>query len=202
MGRPRSAEAHSKVVHAAIRLFANQGIDATSMDSIAESSGVSKATIYKHWADKDALALEALSFLHGLNEDFPEFASGDIRKDLIDCLSYAPTHMPELRERIMPHLMSYSARNEAFGRMWRHRVIDRRRTALGKVFKRGVAEGKLVKKLDTDLWTALLFGPVLYRYVFDQVVTGKSLGSQPPVAFIEGVVGAFLKAFGMESRHR
>ena len=61
MVRQRSEEAHRKVVHAAIRLFAKQGIDATSMDSIADASGVSKATIYKHWEDKDALALEALS---------------------------------------------------------------------------------------------------------------------------------------------
>ena len=58
MGRPRSAEAHTKVLLAAVHLFAEQGIEATSMDSIAEASGVSKATIYKHWQDKDALCLE------------------------------------------------------------------------------------------------------------------------------------------------
>ena len=109
-----------------------QGIDATSMDSIADASGVSKATIYKHWADKDALALESLSFLHGLEEELPEFSSGDLRKDLIDSLSYAPAHMPDLRERIMPHLIAYSARNQAFGRAWRERVINRKRSALGE----------------------------------------------------------------------
>ena len=38
-----------------MQLFSERGIDATSMDAIAETSGVSKATIYKHWQDKDAL---------------------------------------------------------------------------------------------------------------------------------------------------
>ncbi len=196
MVRPRSAEAHYKVVEAAIRLFARRGIDATSMDSIADASGVSKATIYKHWADKDALALESLSYLHGLDEEFPEFTSGDLRKDLIDSLSYAPAHMPELRERIMPHLLAYSASNQAFGRAWRERVINRRRSALAKVLKRGVAQGTLEKHLDADFSTALLFGPVLYRYV----VAGKRSSAEPPIIFIEQVVDAFLKSFSAAPR--
>jgi len=33
-------------VDAAVLLFSERGIDATSMDAIAEASGVSKATIY------------------------------------------------------------------------------------------------------------------------------------------------------------
>jgi AcrR family transcriptional regulator len=196
MVRPRSAEAHRKVVDAAIRLFARQGIDSTSMDSIADASGVSKATIYKHWEDKDALALEALSYLYGLHEEFPDFASGDLRKDLVDCLSYESSRWPELRERMMPHLMAYSARNQAFGRAWRERSIMRRRAALAKVYQRGVTEGALQKHLDSDLSTALLFGPMLYRYIFDTYVKGKRGTKHPPKEFVEQVVDAFLKSFG------
>ncbi len=202
MVRPRSAEAHRKVISAAIRLFARQGIDSTSMDSIADISGVSKATIYKHWEDKDALALEALSFLYGIDEEFPDFASGDLRKDLVDCLGYAPAHMPEYRERIMPHLIAYSARNQAFGCAWRERVINRRRSALAKVFKRGMAEGALEKHLDTNLATALLFGPVLYRYIFDTYVAGERSSAKPPASFVEQVVDAFLKSFGRAPKRR
>lgn len=200
MVRQRSEEAHRKVVHAAIRLFAKQGIDVTSMDSIADSSGVSKATIYKHWEDKDALALEALSQLYGLHEEFPDFASGNLRKDLIDCLSYESSRWPELRERMMPHLMAYSARNQAFGRAWRERSIMRRRAALAKVYQRGVAEGALQKYLDFDLSTALLFGPMLYRYIFDTYVKGKRMSKQAPKEFVEQVVDAFLRSFGAEPR--
>ena len=58
------------MLDAAARLFADHGIDATSMDAIAEASSVSKATIYKHWPDKGALCLEVMSSLHG-PEPFP-----------------------------------------------------------------------------------------------------------------------------------
>jgi hypothetical protein len=65
MVRPRSIEAHEKVLNAALALFAERGIEATSMDAISQASGVSKATIYNHWADKEALLLEVMLMVNG-----------------------------------------------------------------------------------------------------------------------------------------
>src|ERR1700749_1250197 len=103
MARPRSAQAHKKVLMAAVELFSKRGIDAASMDAIAEASGVSKATIYKHWHDKDALALEALGLLFGFQEEPPQFDSGNLRPDFIDVLSYQPQRpRQEMKNRVMP----------------------------------------------------------------------------------------------------
>ncbi len=88
MGRPRSERAHQQVLEAALKLFSERGIAATSMDAIAEASGVSKATIYKHWADKDALCLEAMAHAHGLDEEPPHFHGDDVRTALIRVLSH------------------------------------------------------------------------------------------------------------------
>jgi len=66
--RTRSASAHRKVLRAVLELVSERGIEATSMDSVAARSGVSKATIYKHWADKDALLLEMMADAHGLRD--------------------------------------------------------------------------------------------------------------------------------------
>src|SRR5215471_14926478 len=116
MARPRSARAHEQVLEAALRLFAERGIDGASMDAIAEASGVSKATIYKHWPDKDALCLEVMERIHGREGPFPDVDSGDLRTDLASVLGHRPPERyAELRERIIPHLMAYSARNPAFG---------------------------------------------------------------------------------------
>src|SRR4051812_11034939 len=114
MARTQSASAHKKVLDAAVELVGERGIEATSMDAIAARSGVSKATIYKHWKDKEALLLEMLAMLNGLNER-PQFDSGDVRADMIAVLSYHPSTPAALRERIMPHLVAYSASNRTFG---------------------------------------------------------------------------------------
>ena len=57
MARSRSPQAHDKVLRAALDLFSERGIEATSMDAIAQHSGVSKATIYNHWPDKGDLLM-------------------------------------------------------------------------------------------------------------------------------------------------
>ena len=148
MARPRSILAHKQVLDAATKLFADQGIDATSMDGIAAASGVSKATIYKHWPDKDKLALEVLSYVHGGNKDVPVFNSGDTRADLIAQLKYQPTpDRTEIKERLMPHVIAYSARNRVFGAAWRKTVVEKQRAALGKILERGVKERELTEEL-------------------------------------------------------
>jgi AcrR family transcriptional regulator len=115
MSRGLSAHAHSKVLESATELFADRGIDATSVDAIAAASGVSKATIYKHWADKDALCLEVMQFVHELDDGPPEVDSGDLRADLIAFLKYEPSRKKAaIIKKLTPHLIAYSARNEAF----------------------------------------------------------------------------------------
>jgi AcrR family transcriptional regulator len=194
MARPRSITAHRKVLEAALNLFAERGIDATSMDAIAEASGVSKATIYKHWRDKDKLCLEVLGYLHGVDEEAPVFDSGDLRVDLIAQLNYQPTvHRKEMKERIMPHLIAYSARNRAFGDQWRARVLEKPRTQLRDMLKRGMQRGKLIKSLDPEIGITLLLGPMLYRHIFENRFGGKL-----PANLAWYVVDAFLAAYGVK----
>ncbi|MCF6436960.1 MULTISPECIES: TetR/AcrR family transcriptional regulator [Pseudoalteromonas] len=43
------------ILSAAIQLFAQQGLSATTMEQVCNSAQVSKRTLYKHFANKDAL---------------------------------------------------------------------------------------------------------------------------------------------------
>jgi AcrR family transcriptional regulator len=185
--RGLSQRAHSKVLEAATELFAERGIDTTSVDAIAALSGVSKATIYKHWADKDALCLEVLTHVHQLDAGPPNLDSGDIRADLKTYLKYEPSPAKAaLQKRLMPHLIAYSARNEAFGRAWRARVMERARNGLKKILRRGVDRGFFPVTLDEDLGVALLLGPMMYRHIFGAGVSMDWLA--------EGAVESFWRA--------
>jgi AcrR family transcriptional regulator len=196
MVHPRSARAHDQVLDAALELFAARGIDATSMDAIAEASGVSKATIYNHWPDKDALCLEAMAHLHGGDQPRPLFDSGDVRADLVAFLSYQrPQRSADLRMRIMPHLMAYAARNPSFGEAWRERVFDPPRRQLLLLLERAIAQGKLPRSLDRDLALALLLGPMMYCHVL------KRLQGATPENLPEQLVATFWKAFAIGPAH-
>jgi len=191
MARPRSIQAHRKVLEAAAELFAEQGIDATSMDAIAEASGVSKATIYNHWPDKDALCLEVLGYVHGLDKEPPVFESGDFRADLIARLRYQPAaDRRAMKDKIWPHLMAYSARNRAFGTAWRAKVLEPARIGLAAMIRRGEKLGVLRSGIDPEVGIALLLGPMMYRHIFAQ-----RLGQNVPKDLEVHVADAFLAAF-------
>src|SRR5438046_6546360 len=165
MPRTRSASAHQKVLDAALELIAERGVNATSMDAIARKSGVSKATIYKHWADKDALLLDVMADLYELHRR-PIFNSGNTRADLIAVLSYRPREKGGIRERIMPHLIAYSASNASFGFAWRNMVMEPPRRDLDSLLKGGIEKSDLTPNLDVDLSLALLLGRIISCLVF------------------------------------
>ncbi len=187
MPRGLSERAHQKVLDAATELFATRGIDATSMDAIAAAASVSKATVYKHWADKDALCLEVLLNVHRQNEDAVEPDSGDLKADMKALLAYEPPASgASLQRRLAPHLIAYSARNPEFGRAWKTRVTEPARAAVRKLLRRGVDAGIFSIVLDEDLSVTLLLGPMMYRHVFGPAVDRRWLA--------EGVVESFWKA--------
>ncbi len=174
-------------------LFAERGIDATSMDAISEASGVSKATIYKHWRDKDALALEALGSLFGMHDVPPKFDSGDLRQDFVDVLNYQPAQpRQEMKNRVMPHVMAYAARNRAFGDTWRSRILARPQSQLRILVNRGIAQKKLVRNMNVEIALAQLLGPALYWYIFHDRKAGNPL----PRDWATEVVNCFWKAYG------
>jgi AcrR family transcriptional regulator len=192
MARPRSALAHKKVLTAAVALFAERGIDAASMDAIAEASGVSKATTYKHWPDKDRLVLEVMGYLHGLDEEPPVFDSGDFRADLIAQLQYQPaTDRQAMREKMMPHMIAYASRNPVLGVAWRARVVEPARVALTNLIRRGERRGILRHGIDPEIGIALLLGPMMYRHVFTH-----KMGQKGPRNLEVQVADAFLAAYG------
>ena len=54
-GRPKSEEKAQAILQAATRLFLAHGLQGTSMDAVAREAGVSKQTVYGHFANKEAL---------------------------------------------------------------------------------------------------------------------------------------------------
>ena len=54
-GRPKSEAKAEAILGAAAELFLAQGFQGTSMDAVAKRAGVSKQTVYSHFANKEEL---------------------------------------------------------------------------------------------------------------------------------------------------
>lgn len=180
MVRPRSIEAHEKVLNAALASFAQRGIEATSMDAIAQASGVSKATIYNHWSDKEALLLEAMLMVHGLDREPEDVDTGEVQRDLTTVLTRKPPDKYDsIRNRLTPLMIAYSGLHPEFGKAWRHRVMEPPRQCLRTILRRGISRGQLSADLDIEASIALLLGPVLYAHVFNKEEPSRALDLGP-----------------------
>lgn len=60
-GRPKDMEKRAAILEAASNLFPSRGYDGVSMDVIAQAAGVSKLTVYNHFADKESLFAAAVT---------------------------------------------------------------------------------------------------------------------------------------------
>src|ERR1700721_852252 len=169
MARQRSEEAHERVLRAALGLFGERGIDATSMDRITKASGVSKATIYNHWPNKEALLIDVMLMVNGLARDPEDVDSGALGNDRAPVLTRGPPgEVDAAGERMMPAMIAYSAVHHEFGEAWRHRVMEPSRVCLKRILRRGIKRGLLSATLDMDAAMALLLGPLLYGHVFNR----------------------------------
>jgi AcrR family transcriptional regulator len=192
MARPRSKQAHDRVLRAALDLFGERGIDVASMDAIAQTSGVSKATIYNHWVNKEELLIDVMLMLNGLARDPEDVDSGDLCNDLTTVLSRRPPdEFDAARERMMPAMIAYSAVHQEFGEAWRHRVMEPSRVCLKRILRRGVKRKLLPASLDMDAAMALLLGPLLYGHIFHR-------GMQPRFRDLGQVAAeSFWRAYGI-----
>src|SRR6202051_5308825 len=78
-GRPRSEEHRDAVLKAAMELMQEDDLRRASVDRIAARSGVSKATIYKWWPNRTAVAIDA--FLHQMMVDAQVPDTGSAAED-------------------------------------------------------------------------------------------------------------------------
>ena len=78
-GRPRSEERRDAVLKAAMELMQEDDLRKASVDRISARSGVSKATIYKWWPNRTAVAIDA--FLHQMMVEAPVPDTGSAAED-------------------------------------------------------------------------------------------------------------------------
>ncbi|WP_311543301.1 TetR/AcrR family transcriptional regulator [Streptomonospora wellingtoniae] len=68
-GRPRSTEADTAILDAALDLLVERGIGAISIEQVAQRAGVTRATVYRRYADRTELLIAAIHHDHDAAPD-------------------------------------------------------------------------------------------------------------------------------------
>jgi TetR/AcrR family transcriptional repressor of mexJK operon len=146
----RSTRKRRAILEAATAVFLRNGYLGTSMDEIAALAGVSKQTVYKHFADKERLFVEIVTstveeISDPVHEEVLNIAdSGDIEADLRDLArrQLARVMQPRLLQ-LRRLVIGEASRFPELGATFYERGPGRTIAALAPSFERLAARGVL-----------------------------------------------------------
>jgi AcrR family transcriptional regulator len=144
-------------------LLRGVGLRAMTTEEIASRSGVSKATIYKWWPNKYAVAVEA--FLSEMMAEAPDPDTGSAREDLRSVLRGVMYFFSGASGRVYAQLVAESQSDRLVQEELRDNLVARRRELIREIWDRGVARGELRADVDPDAAIDLVFGPPIYRLI-------------------------------------
>lgn len=163
-GRPRDERAHAAILTATIECFAEGGLSATTIDSVARRAGVSRSTVYRRWSTREQLVTAALQSVRGQAEasveEWPELPLGQIM-----ALFRRMTVAALLDDRSMALLRQVTAlpKGSPVAEAYWNLVVVPRRASFRAVLERAQARGELPLGADVDLIQDQLAGTLLYR---------------------------------------
>lgn len=165
VGRKRDASLDLAFRRATLEILAEAGYDHLTMDAVAARAGASKATVYRRWANKAELVMDALAQPVNVVE-IPDTGSvvGDFEA-LID--GWGDGGDQEFRTRLfsglIPALLQLPELRVAFKKVVGGSEVVR------VVLERGVKRGEIARPKDPDLIGSLFPALSLYRLVmFDE----------------------------------
>jgi AcrR family transcriptional regulator len=159
---PRILRNRDAVHSAALRLLRTDGVGGLSVDRIADESGVSRSTIYRHWPDIAVLIVSAFDrVVHDDGKRGP--LTGDTGVDLLTYLTdYARRLNDPVYSAVLIAIIEWSWRDPSFADVHARTFADSRSRAAG-LLAAGVGSGALRADLDIGQGVEDLVAPFLYR---------------------------------------
>ncbi|HEY2443204.1 MAG TPA: TetR-like C-terminal domain-containing protein [Streptosporangiaceae bacterium] len=173
-GRPRSEAARLAILAAAGDLMLSGGLAAATMDAIAARAGVSKATVYKWWPSRGAVALDGfldrVSGTLAIPEGLTAPAALTWQVDALVRLFRDTTAGPLMRA-----LVGAAQSDPDVARSLRERWLAPRRAVTLDILRSGMQRGEIRADIDVEAVMDALFAPVYHRLFFGHGPLGDEL---------------------------
>jgi AcrR family transcriptional regulator len=162
-GRPRSEQTRKAVLRATGELMHEVGLRVMTTEEIASRCGASKATIYKWWPNKYAVAIEALLLELFVESDDPD--TGSVREDFRLALRGVMHFYNSPSGRVYAQIVGEAQFDPQIAAELVDRLVGPRRQLGRTILERGIARGELRADIDPEAAIDLVFGPAIYRLV-------------------------------------
>ena len=157
-GRPPSPETRARALAAAREILLRDGFGRLTIEAVAAASGAGKPTLYRHWANAQELAMEALI----VEAPDPAAGRGDPRAELAAQLSRLIRAFATTRGRQITLALASADPDSEFTRAFRNRVILASREAGRALILRAIQNGAQAPD-DIETLLDMIYGPLFFR---------------------------------------
>jgi len=183
-GRPRSEGVERSIIEGVMKLL-EEGVPLgeVSIELVARTAGVGKATIYRRWSGREELFVDVL---RAAEPPDPELPGTSTREDLIALLE--PLRQRGVASRSSVILHNVYAQMKRSPKLWdayHANVVEPRRLIAFELLRRAQENGEIRDDVDIELAYDLFVGPMLLRSVMRP-------GSDLPEDLAERIVDAVL----------
>ena len=185
LGRKRDHSRDADILDAAVDVLAEEGYDGMTIDMVAARAKAGKATLYRRWASKGELVIDAVACMKKNDLDLDRLPdTGTLRGDLIGMIKPRTLEEAEKKLQVMAGLMSVLARSPELSDAISQAIIEPRAEVNRILLRRAIERGEIAADCDVD--TIALISPSMAAY--RTLVLKKPVDREFLVSMIDGVI--------------
>jgi AcrR family transcriptional regulator len=182
-GRPRSEKTRKAILKAAFDLLKREGFDGISTQQLAIQAGVSTATLYRWWDNKQAILLDA--YLETTRDLLPSRKTGTPLARLRTYTLRIAQFLKNEKGRVFLRLLLAIQDDPALRKGFYEDVFLPRRAEGCAIVEEAIAASELPDRVDPDFLINQLIGPQVLR-----ALLGQDLGAKYAQRIFDSVIRA------------
>jgi AcrR family transcriptional regulator len=149
LGRKRDHSRDAEILDAALEVLAETGYDGMTIDMVAARAKAGKATLYRRWASKGELVIDAVACMKTVDiATLPD--TGTLRGDLVAMIKPHSIEDSERKLHIMAGLMSMLSRDPQLADAAYAAIIEPRAAANRFLLRRAMERGEIPADADIE----------------------------------------------------
>lgn len=177
------------ITAAAFKVLARRGYAGLTMDDVAVTAGVSKATIYRRWRSKADLLVSVIETPDGGLIVVPD--TGSLREDLIGLFTSLVEMLTGPSGRAVRAIIAARDSDPALEAAYRRGPVDRWAESVLAIMERAIARGELTPAGMVSLGAEAGSAIFLQRWL----VSGAEINAELAVAVVDEVMLPLMRAY-------
>lgn len=165
-GRPRDSKRESAIAEATISLIQDVGYERCTIEAIAHKAGVSKATIYRRWKNKQEVITNAIS-RHAFSQT-PGIDTGNLRDDLVELLLAKVKVLKGPDGAVIASIMSAAKMDPELAKAIPYSVRDGESQVHEVILERAIKRGEISPNANLELLAEITPAIMTYRIFMSQ----------------------------------